>query len=43
MARIAQLKLATPLEGLRVRFKPTEADLENAAQFGRAFADEVLK
>lgn len=41
-ARMQQLKLAMPLEGMRVRFKPTEQDLENARQYGRDFAQAVL-
>lgn len=37
-ARMQQLRLTMPLEGLRVRFKPTEGDLEKAKTYGRDFA-----
>ena len=37
-ARMQQLRLTMPLEGLRVRFKPTEGDLEKAKAYGLDFA-----
>ncbi|MEG0166748.1 MAG: FprA family A-type flavoprotein [Ruthenibacterium sp.] len=39
--RMQQLKLAMPLEGMRVRFKPTDADLAAAKQYGAEFAAAV--
>mgnify|MGYP003398012267 CR=1 FL=1 len=36
--RMQQLKLAMPLEGMRVRFQPTQADLAAAQQYGIDFA-----
>ena len=41
MERLAQLKMKT-VEGFRVRFKPTQADLENAFAFGQAFAEKII-
>lgn len=40
-ARMQQLKLSMPLEGMRVRFKPTEEDLAKAEEYGRSFARAV--
>ena len=40
-ARMQQLKLSLPAEGLRVRFKPTSQDLEAAKEYGAAFAKAV--
>lgn len=39
MARLKQLRLKTPEEGFRVRFKPTEQDLESAREYGKRFAE----
>ncbi|ODU57612.1 MAG: flavoprotein [Clostridium sp. SCN 57-10] len=39
MGRLKQLRLKTPEEGFRVRFKPTEQDLENARAYGKRFAE----
>lgn len=41
-AHMQLLKLGQPLEGLRVRFRPTQEDLAAAEQFGRDFAKAVL-
>ena len=41
VARMQQLKLSLPAEGLRVRFKPTEQDLTAAKEYGAAFARAV--
>ena len=41
-ARMQQLKLAMPLEGLKVRFKPTQADLDAAREYGAQFAEAIL-
>lgn len=41
-AHMQMLKLGQPLEGLRVRFRPTEQDLAAAVQYGRDFAQAVL-
>ena len=41
VARMQQLKLALPAEGLRVRFKPTGQDLAAAKEYGAAFAKAV--
>lgn len=38
LGRLAQLRLKTPLEGLKVRLKPTDEDLQRAYQFGADFA-----
>ena len=40
-ARMQQLKLNMPLEGMKVRFKPTQADLDAAKQYGLAFGNAV--
>ncbi|MEG2673366.1 MAG: FprA family A-type flavoprotein [Ruthenibacterium sp.] len=40
-ARMQQLKLTMPREGMRVRFKPTDADLATAKQYGVDFAAAV--
>ena len=40
-ARMQQLKLNMPLEGMKVRFKPTQADLEAAKQYGFTFGNAV--
>ena len=40
-ARMQQLRLSLPLEGMRVRFCPTQEDLAAAVQFGRDFAKAV--
>ena len=40
-ARMQQLKLSMPLEGMRVRFKPTAEDLAKAEEYGRSFARAV--
>lgn len=39
MARLKQLRLKTPEEGFRVRFKPTEQDLASARAYGKSFAE----
>lgn len=41
ITRLRQVKLKVEDEGLRVRFKPTQADIENAYAFGKAFAQRV--
>ena len=41
-ARMQAIGLRLPLEGFKVRFKPTEAQLDEARQFGRDFAAAVL-
>ena len=38
MARIKQLRLKTPLEGFKVKLKPTQEDLNKAFEYGRDFA-----
>jgi flavorubredoxin len=43
VARMQQLKLDLPLESFRVRFKPTDADLAAARQYGVDFAAAVWK
>lgn len=40
--RLELLKLNLPLPGFRVRFKPTDADLNDARKFGEDFAREML-
>ena len=40
-ARMQQLKLNMPLEGMKVRFKPTQTDLDAAKQYGLAFGNAV--
>lgn len=40
-ARLQQLKLNMPLEGMKVRFKPTQTDLDAAKQYGLAFGNAV--
>ena len=42
VARMQQLKLSMPLEGMKIRFKPTEQDLDNAVSYGKQFAEAVL-
>ena len=42
-ARMEALKLGQPLPGLKVRFKPSDAQLAEARQYGRDFAAAVLK
>ena len=37
------LKLGQPLPGLKIRFKPSDAQLAEARQYGRDFAAAVLK
>uniref|UniRef100_UPI00349EC644 flavodoxin domain-containing protein n=1 Tax=uncultured Ruthenibacterium sp. TaxID=1905347 RepID=UPI00349EC644 len=41
VARMQQLKLNMPLEGMKVRFKPTQTDLDAAKQYGLAFGNAV--
>ncbi|NCB04478.1 MAG: FprA family A-type flavoprotein [Clostridia bacterium] len=41
MARLKQLRLKTPEEGLRVRFQPTEADLDTAREYGKQFVEAM--
>ena len=41
-ARMEQLKLSVPLPGIRIRLKPSEAQLEEARQFGECFARAIL-
>ncbi|MFV0504477.1 MAG: FprA family A-type flavoprotein [Lachnospirales bacterium] len=41
-ARLAQLRLKKPLEGLRVLFRPTDVDVTNCFKFGVNFGNEVL-
>ncbi len=41
--RMKQLKLNLPLPGLKVRFNPSERQLDEAAAFGRDFAAAVLE
>ena len=43
IGRMKQLKLSVPLEGLRVKLKPSPAQLDEAREFGRAFAAAVLE
>lgn len=42
VARMHQLKLSMPLEGMKIRFKPTQQDLDNAVSYGKQFAEAVL-
>ena len=42
-ARMEALKLGQPLPGLKIRFKPSDAQLAEARQYGRDFAAAVLK
>ena len=42
VARMQQLKLSMPLEGMKIRFKPTQQDLDNAVSYGKQFAEAVL-
>lgn len=42
-ARLTQLRMKQPLEGLRVRLKPTSEDLANAHRFGEQFAHALLE
>ena len=42
VARMQQLKLSMPLEGMKIRFKPTQQDLDNAVSYGKKFAEAVL-
>lgn len=42
IARMQQLKLSLPLEGMKIRFKPTQQDLDNAVSYGKQFAEAVL-
>jgi len=42
MERMASLKLSLPLEGFRVKLKPSEEQLEAAFRFGKSFAAAVL-
>jgi flavorubredoxin len=39
--RIKQLKFKMPLNGLRVKFKPNEDDLEACVEFGKRFAESI--
>lgn len=41
MARMEQLKLKLPVEGLRIRFKPSDAQLEQARTFAKEFANTI--
>ncbi len=41
LARLKQLRLKVMDEGLRVRFKPTQADLTAAFEFGKAFGGTI--
>lgn len=41
LARLKQLKMKVEDEGFRVRFKPTQQDLDNAYEFGKAFAQGI--
>ncbi|MDR1531717.1 MAG: FprA family A-type flavoprotein [Clostridiales bacterium] len=43
MQRFAQLRFKTPLEGLRVNLRPTEADLVQAFEYGKKFAAFIPK
>ena len=43
IGRMKQLKLSVPLEGLRVKLKPSPAQLDEAREFGRAFAAALLE
>ncbi|MEG1699424.1 MAG: FprA family A-type flavoprotein [Oscillospiraceae bacterium] len=43
MARLEQLRFKLPLPGLRVRLKPTEADLNAAVEYGTVFAKSVCE
>ncbi len=42
LARMQQLKLKLPLDGLRVKLKPSEADLAQARQYGLSFAQALF-
>ncbi|MDR1640940.1 MAG: FprA family A-type flavoprotein [Clostridiales bacterium] len=42
-ARLKQLKFKVPVPGLRVQFKPTDAQLEEAVQYGAAFGKALLE
>ena len=42
LARMEALKLSLPLPGLKIRFNPSDSQLEEAEGFGREFAN-VLK
>lgn len=41
ITRLRQVKMKVEDEGFRVRFKPTQADLEKAYAFGKAFAQRL--
>ncbi len=41
LGRLAQLRLKCPLEGLKVRLKPAEEDLQKAYQYGIDFAGAI--
>ncbi|MEG0617070.1 MAG: FprA family A-type flavoprotein [Oscillospiraceae bacterium] len=41
-ARMEQLRFKMPLQGMRVRLKPTQADLDAAVQYGIDFAKAML-
>ena len=43
MVRLEQLRFKLPLPGMRVRLKPTEADLAAAVEYGAAFAKAILE
>lgn len=42
LSRINQLRLKTPLEGFKVRLKPTEQDLEKAYEYGKEFSKHIM-
>jgi len=42
MARMEQLRLSLPVPGLKIRFKPSDAQLEEVRAFGRAFGEAVM-
>lgn len=41
--RLEQLRLKTPVEGLKITFRPTKDDLDRCVEFANKFADEILK
>ncbi len=43
MDRFKQLRMRMPLEGLKINFNPSDAELAQAFEFGKAFGAEVLK
>lgn len=43
MGRLKQLKFKLPLDGLRIKFKPSDEELTEAYNYGKAFGEAILK